>query len=193
METAMSHGHQAIETTTYGRFVEADRVAKDAFFRSSPHSPLGPGSRTAFRGLDYFPVDLAYRVESLRLLPYMGDGPIAFVMPTSDGRDRGAVRGGSFSFEIGGVRQILTAYRFPGAGSDALFVPFLDATSGSETYGAGRYLDVEPERDGRHVLDFNLVYHPYCAYSPLFSCPLTPAENRLDVRIEAGERLAPAL
>jgi uncharacterized protein (DUF1684 family) len=71
-----------------------------------------------------------------------------------------------------------------------VFVPFLDATSGKETYGAGRYLDLEPDEDGTYAIDFNLAYHPSCVYSPRFSCPLTPAENRLPVRIEAGERLA---
>ncbi len=70
-----------------------------------------------------------------------------------------------------------------------LFVPFLDATSGTETYGAGRYLDLEPEDDGTYALDFNLAYHPSCVYDVIFSCPLTPAENRLPDRIEAGERL----
>jgi uncharacterized protein (DUF1684 family) len=70
-----------------------------------------------------------------------------------------------------------------------LFVPFLDATSGTTTYGAGRYLDLDPEADGSYVLDFNLAYQPYCAYSAAYSCPLTPHENRLAVRIEAGERL----
>ncbi len=73
-----------------------------------------------------------------------------------------------------------------------LFVPFLDETSGRETYGAGRYLDIEPEEDGTYSLDFNLAYHPSCAYDVRFSCPLTPAENRLDLRIEAGERLPSA-
>ena len=70
-----------------------------------------------------------------------------------------------------------------------MFVPFLDATSGHETYGAGRYLDIEPEDDGTYSLDFNLAYHPSCVYDFRFSCPLTPAENRLRIRIEAGERL----
>src|SRR6185295_14931363 len=70
-----------------------------------------------------------------------------------------------------------------------LFVPFLDRTSGSETYGAGRYLDIEPDEDGTYALDFNLAYHPSCVYDDRFSCPLTPAENRLDIPIEAGERL----
>jgi len=71
-------------------------------------------------------------------------------------------------------------------------VPFIDRTSGTETYGAGRYLDLEPEADGTYWLDFNLAYHPSCVHDPKYSCPLTPAENRLPIRIEAGERLAPA-
>jgi uncharacterized protein (DUF1684 family) len=84
---------------------------------------------------------------------------------------------------------MLTAYTFEGDHSESVFVPFLDGTSGKESYGAGRYLDLDPEDDGTYVLDFNLAYHPSCVYDPRFSCPLTPAENRLPVRIEAGERL----
>ena len=97
-----------------------------------------------------------------------------------------------FRFELGGGDRTLTAYRLAGAGGEvheSLFVPFLDATSGTETYGAGRYLDLEPEDDGTWTLDFNLAYHPSCVYDPRFSCPLTPAENRLAIRVEAGERL----
>ena len=93
-------------------------------------------------------------------------------------------------FELGGEPRQLTAYTFDGGDGESLFVPFLDATSGTETYGAGRYLDLEPEDDGTYSLDFNLAYHPSCVYDAIYSCPLTPAENRLPVRIEAGERLA---
>jgi uncharacterized protein (DUF1684 family) len=89
------------------------------------------------------------------------------------------------------VPRQLTAYTFDGGDGQSLFVPFLDQTSGTETSGAGRYLDLEPELDGTYSLDFNLAFHPSCVYDPKFSCPLTPAENRLPVRIEAGERLAP--
>ena len=97
---------------------------------------------------------------------------------------------GIFSFELGGEPRRLTAYELEGAHADGrLFLPFLDATSGSETYGAGRYLDLEPDDDGTYAIDFNQAYHPSCVYAPQFSCPLTPAENRLPVRIEAGERL----
>jgi len=102
-----------------------------------------------------------------------------------------ARRAGTFSFEVDGLPLRLTAYEIDGGHEDdSVFVPFLDATSGRETYGAGRYLDLEPDEDGSYAIDFNLAYHPSCVYSPRFSCPLTPAENRLPVSIEAGERLA---
>ena len=95
----------------------------------------------------------------------------------------------SSAFELDDAPYQLTAYTFDGGDGESLFVPFLDATSGTETYGAGRYLDLEPEEDGTYALDFNLAYHPSCVYDVEFSCPLTPAENRLSRRIEAGERL----
>lgn len=185
----MAHSHSGSHATTYEQAIDDERVAKDAFFRSSPHSPLMANARGGFHGLSYFPVEPSYRIDGLRLLPYVGGGPLAFLMRTSDGQTRQATRAGSFVFEVGGHRQVLTAYRFGATDGDSLFVPFLDTTSGVETYGAGRYLDVEAGSDGGYVLDFNLAYHPYCAYSPSFSCPLTPGENRLGVRIDAGERL----
>jgi hypothetical protein len=107
-----------------------------------------------------------------------------------DGQLRDAQRAGTFRFQLGGSEQRLTGYRFAEGDAESVFVPFLDQTSGSETYGAGRYLDLDPDpEDGTFVIDFNLAYHPSCVYDPRFSCPLTPAENRLPVRIEAGERL----
>ena len=68
------------------------------------------------------------------------------------------------------------------------FIPFVDAQAGKETYGAGRYLDPEVLPDGRLVLDFNLAYNPYCAYNERYSCPIPPAENRLEAVIQAGEK-----
>ncbi|MBT8206662.1 MAG: DUF1684 domain-containing protein, partial [Acidimicrobiia bacterium] len=72
-------------------------------------------------------------------------------------------------------------------GAHGYFVPFRDATSGKESYGAGRYLDVHPNEDGTVTLDFNYAYNPYCAYDEAFSCPLPPIENWLEVPIAAGE------
>ena len=158
--------------------------------RRSPSSPLPHEVRHDFQGLPYFAVDPALRFEELRLEPYAGAEPSNFQIPTSDGQLRPAHRAGTFTFEHEGAPRRLTAYTLDGGGSESLFVPFLDTTSGRETYGAGRYLDLEPEDDGTYALDFNLAYHPYCVYAESYSCPLTPAENRLPIRIEAGERLA---
>jgi uncharacterized protein (DUF1684 family) len=180
------HHHAPLE---YGDAVLAFRSDKDAFFRTSPGSPLPEAERARFEGLPYFAADQALGFEGLTLEPYVGTEPTSFAIPTSDGKLRPAERAGTFRFEVASVACVLTAYTFEHDHSGAVFVPFLDGTSGKESYGAGRYLDVEPEDDGTYTLDFNLAYHPSCVYDIKFSCPLTPAENRLPVRIEAGERL----
>jgi uncharacterized protein len=203
------HRHEPLE---YSAAVEAFRADKDHYFRHGDRSPVPPLERETFQGLAYFPVDEGLRFDGRLLEAYDGSEPQRFQIPTSDGRLLPAHRAGSLRFELAGERRSLAAYvldhpsghvhaaEAPGGpeadGSEApeeelpgLFVPFLDATSGKETYGAGRYLDLEPEDDSTYILDFNLAYHPSCVYDVRFSCPLTPAENRLPIRIEAGERL----
>jgi uncharacterized protein len=183
------HDHAGHEHVDYPTAVASFRAEKDDYFRSAPDSPIPAAERGTFVGLPYFPVDADLRFEGLTLEPYGGSEPVGFQIPTSDGQLRAAERAGTFTFELGGATQRLTGYRFADGDSASVFVPFLDLTSGSETYGAGRYLDLYPEEDGTFALDFNLAYHPSCVYDPKYSCPLTPAENRLPVRIEAGERL----
>ena len=179
-------------TLSYADAITQYRADKDAYFQSGAGSPIPAGDRASFAGLAYFLVDEAWIVDDLALEPYAGLEPVHFEIPTTDGRLRPAERAGVFQFTLAGAGHVLTAYRLAGADGelqDSLFVPFLDGTSGSATYGAGRYLDLEPEDDGTWTLDFNLAYHPSCVYDPRFSCPLTPAENRLSIRVEAGERL----
>jgi uncharacterized protein (DUF1684 family) len=185
------HGHDHQHQLSYEDAVRQFRAEKDEFFRDAPGSPIPADQRLSFEGLPYFDVDPAMVVDDLALEPYEGSEPAHFQIPTSDGQLRPAERAGVFRFVLGGPSLALTAYRLASGDGDGLFVPFLDATSGTETYGAGRYLDLFPEDDGSWTLDFNLAYHPSCVYDARFSCPLTPAENRLPVRIEAGERLAP--
>jgi uncharacterized protein (DUF1684 family) len=187
---AHEHAHHEHVPVEYKDAVEGFRLDKDEFFKTDPRSPLPESERDAFTGLPYYPVDEGLAFEDRVLEPYTGDEPSTFQIPTSDGKLRPAHRAGVLRFELDGEPRQLTAYTFDGGDGESLFVPFLDQTSGTETYGAGRYLDLEPEADGTYALDFNLAYHPSCVYDAKFSCPLTPAENRLPVRIEAGERLA---
>jgi uncharacterized protein (DUF1684 family) len=112
------------------------------------------------------------------------------VMPTTTGGEQVYRRAGVVRFHVDGEPTQVTLY----ASDDThdLFLPFRDATSGRETYGAGRYLEVEPPGpDGRVVIDLNYVYNPYCAYNPEWSCPIPPGENWLTVPIRAGEKSFP--
>jgi uncharacterized protein (DUF1684 family) len=174
---------------SYEAAIAGFRAEKDAFFKTSPHSPVPADERPTFEGIPYYPVDEDLVFDGLNLEPYAGGEPSAFQIPTSDGKLRPAHRAGTFGFEVGGAPRHLTAYVLDGGRAESLFLPFLDETSGHETYGAGRYLDLEPDDDGTYTIDFNQAYHPSCVYAPQYSCPLTPAENRLATRIEAGERL----
>ncbi|MDA1330355.1 MAG: DUF1684 domain-containing protein [Chloroflexi bacterium] len=105
-------------------------------------------------------------------------------MQTSTGDVRSYTRYGRFSIAVDGQEAELTLYSSP----HGYFLPFVDANAGKETYGAGRYLDPEPLPDGKFLIDFNLGYNPYCVYNENYSCPLPPAENRVAVAIEAGEK-----
>lgn len=174
----------------YGRELAAMRQEKDDFFRDEPYSPIPPRERGTFAGLRYFAPDPALRLEATVELLEPRE-PV--VMPTSDGRERPFERYALLHFTLDGQPRHLTGYRAAGDEGESLFIPFRDALAGTETYGAGRYLDVEPpHRHGGEehiVLDFNLAYNPYCAYNPSYSCPIPPRENTLPVAIRAGERV----
>ncbi len=175
--------------TEFAEAMAEFRHRRDEAFAEGDGSPLLPQDRPGFRGLRYFAPDLHYRIEGVEPEPYSGSEAPSFAMQTSDGQVRRARRIATLRFELQGRVLALHAYGFDDSGEGEYFVPFLDGTSGGDTYGAGRYLDLEAEDDGSIVLDFNLAYHPLCVYSPFYSCPLPPAENRLPIRIEAGEMM----
>ncbi|MFN8506339.1 MAG: DUF1684 domain-containing protein [Dehalococcoidia bacterium] len=163
--------------------LDAFRARKDAFFASSPESPLLPAQRPGFTGLRYYPENPAL-VFDLNVEP--SDAPEMVELQTSDGETATYFRWGRIAFTVEGQLAALTLFATPGG--DELFLPFADAGRGTETYGAGRYVDVEPYPDGRIHLDFNYAYNPYCAYNDAWSCPIPPRENVLAVHIRAGER-----
>jgi len=158
------------------------RREKDSFFKHDPHSPLAPDQRKAFGGLKYYLENPALRLVTA-VTEYEVKQPVA--MMTSTGGVQDYLKYGQFTFEVNGEPATLQVYQDPDQGH--FFLPFVDATAG-ETYEAGRYLEIEPQPDGQFLIDFNYAYNPYCAYNPLWSCPIPPKENRLSVRIEAGEK-----
>ena len=159
------------------------RKAKDEFMGHDHDSPLEDDQKRDFRGLSYYEEDLDLRfVLDLERFPAQE----TVEMQTSTGDVAEYVRWGNVSFEVDGQVAELTLYRDASGGE--FFLPFADATSGDETYGAGRYLDLEELPGGRVLVDFNKAYNPYCAYNERWSCPLTPFENRIGVPIRAGEK-----
>ena len=160
------------------------RMQKDDFFKQSDQAPLTPDQQQKFTGLNYFPynkeLDLTVEVQ-----PFEEQKDVQ--IQTSSGEMRWYRRYGEFTFEVKGETVRLTLYKAP----HGFFLLFVDAGAGQDTYPAGRYLEPEHISGDTFHIDLNQVYNPYCAYSDGWSCPITPAENRLKVRIEAGEKIPP--
>jgi uncharacterized protein (DUF1684 family) len=171
--------------------MEAARESKNVFFAEHWQSPIPPQDRLRFKGLEYYPPDPDYRFE-LELHEHPEKQMVR--MAYTKGNEQDFLRWGEFRFEIGGKEKTLQAYK-RSREEETLFVPFKDTTSGKKTYGAGRYLDLEPETDrtqeGKWILDFNQAYNPWCAYSEAYTCPFVPVENWLEVPIQAGEKNYP--
>jgi hypothetical protein len=181
----------------------AFRQAKDELFRTHPQSPLPPPARDGFRGLAYWGYDPGWRLTA-RFEPHQpaggphdevtGTQPLA--LPSSGPGAMALRRIGHLALTGRLLGKHLNVFWIEGYGG-GLFLPFLDATSGNATYGAGRYLlDTLKSADhgvhagsGEMVVDFNMAFHPSCVYDPRWACPLAPPENRLHTAVTAGERL----
>ena len=190
------------------------RAGRDELLRTHPQSPVPADARPTFVGR-YFPYDPALRfdlalrtaadaapglasAEGLTGPPGLaGAAGFAPILPMSTGDALHFARLGEVDVPFTGGTRRLSLYWMAGY-AGGLFLPFRDATNGDATYGAGRYLlDTAKGADlggdvlaGRLVLDFNFSYQPSCAFDPQWSCPLAPPDNRLDIPIEAGERIA---
>jgi uncharacterized protein (DUF1684 family) len=141
-------------------------------------------TRRNFAGIDHFPVDPAWRID-------------ATWVPASAGQtlEMGTVIGTTEKYPVPGTArfsrdgktfEIMPVIEVPGDAQ--YFVVFADRTSGRETYGAARFLYIDPPKDGKVTLDFNKAYNPPCAFTAFATCPLAPPENRLDLRVTAGEK-----
>jgi uncharacterized protein (DUF1684 family) len=163
----------------------AERAAKDAAFLASD-DPIPRLRHAQFLPLAYFPIDAEYSVPA-GLKP--SNDPTVLDMPTSTGTTRMMRRAGALEFTLKSQPLTLTAFVEVGQDPSHLFVPFSDRTSGTETYAAGRFMDLQRNGTGIYEIDFNRAYIPYCYYSPTYECPYPPPENRLQIPIRAGERM----
>lgn len=157
------------------------RAEKDKFFNNSSNSPFYPVGDSAI-SLNYYAVDEKFKVIAKIDLV---EEKRTLTLGNSDGSSTSYRKYAIASFELDGNPFELTILKNLDTG--ILFTAFSDETSALETYGAGRYLDLEFDRATRITLDFNLAYNPYCAYNHDYSCPLPPRENYLNIAIKAGE------
>lgn len=157
-------------------------------FADKETTPFNEEDFKDFRSLSFFPIDENYKVEAdFKLI----ENPEFFEMPTTTDRKPLYATYGTATFTLNGKEVQLQIYQCKDKNSpnfyDALFLPFIDGTSGNESYGGGRYIEPPQPKDGKITIDFNRSYNPYCIYNAeKFSCPIPPKENRLSIPIKAG-------
>ncbi len=172
----------------WGEDLEKNRKDKDAFFAHHLQSPIAIDEKDNFEGLKYFTPNPKFYFE-LDFHEHITKETIK--IQDSKENIRNLIRWGEFRFKIDGEEYKLQAYKSE-PDEKYLFVPYRDETSGKETYGAGKYLDLDEEHQknlsGKWILDFNVAYNPSCAYNHDYACPFVPPENWMKVPILAGEK-----
>lgn len=175
-------GDAAPTTVSFGTasFYAIDRSGRKGLRVKDTNAP----TRQHFAGIESFPIDPSWRIEATWVPAKPGE---TLEMGTAIGTvDKFPVPGKLEFTRDGQSFELLPVIEEP---DDAqYFVVFADRTSGKETYGAARFVYVDPPKDGKVVLDFNKAYNPPCAFTPFATCPLAPPENRLDIRVTAGEK-----
>jgi uncharacterized protein len=164
------------------------RTQIETDYLKSDDSPFDKELKAGFSGFSYFAGDSSFCVPA-SFEPSAGSK--VFAMPSFNGKTLPFRKYGVFHFQLGGARRTLSAYQrmdLPNDQRQWVLVPFRDMTTGHETYGGGRYLQVDLPLPAPLTLDFNRAFNPLCAYKAVFTCPIPPAENWLKMRIAAGEK-----
>ena len=172
-----------VDPLAYRAEVQDERLKKDKYMRTNADSPIP--DKANFKGLTYFDADPTFRVLA-RLEPFPEGQAEKLVIKLTDGSEETYEKYAHATFTLVGKPCRLLVLKY----QRSLTVLFQDATSGQDTYGGGRYLDIESNSiaNNQVVLDFNAAYNPYCVYNPTYACPLPPPENKLPVAVKAGER-----
>ncbi len=174
------------DTSAYRKYVADIRAEKIRFLKHSPDSPFNELD-VKFHPIEYFPIDPEFKVtaslEKLAITEYL-------TIQNSDGSQSRYQKYAIAHFELQGEKLELLILKPTGFGTPEgiYFTGFTDETSELETYGGGRYIDLEIGKENSVTIDFNLAYNPYCAYMEGYICPVPPKENVLPLKITAGEK-----
>ncbi len=170
----------------YKENIEAERERQFKFLKYNLESPLTEPQREDLDSLDFYPVDMDYKVRA-RMVPLQNRKMLE--LPMTDGSVERYLRHSFAEFELKGESvRLLLLQAADETDKRNFFLAFADDTSGRESYGGGRYLNLRQDGQQSITIDFNLAYNPYCAYNPDFACPIPPKENILDIPIRAGEK-----
>lgn len=169
--------------------IKAYQASENSTFFDPEKTILDKDTFRNFVGLEFYPIDLKYRVES-KFIRTPNEKP--FLMRTTTQRLPEYIKYGEAHFDIDGKDLQLTLYKStdswgnPEKYGNQLFLPFTDLTSGDGSYGGGRFINITIPEGNTIIIDFNKSYNPYCAYNSKYSCPIPPKENDLLVHIKAG-------
>jgi uncharacterized protein (DUF1684 family) len=170
---------------TFREEAEKEIETRKRYLKHNEQSPFAVHD-IPYEDPTYYPYDPEYRVEA-RINRDVAKDIIR--VGTSDGKFQAYTHVANLDFTLKGRDCSLILLKPRGFGAtDVYYLAFADDTSGDETYGGGRYMDVKPGKSDKLILDFNLAYNPYCAYAPEYSCPLPPSENILSLPVTAGEK-----
>lgn len=166
--------------------IEKERERQFKFIRFNIESPLNEIQKQNFKALTFYEINPSYRIKA-KLIPV--ESKKMREVPLTDGSKEKYIEHSFAEFELGGkTNRLLLLQSVKETDMRNFFLAFADETSGLETYGGGRYMNVRQDGKNSITLDFNLAYNPYCAYNPDYACPLPPKENLLAISIEAGEK-----
>jgi len=168
--------------------IKAHQKEQNTQFRTKGKSPLTEADRKHFKGLEFFKINLNYRVKAVFIRTPNEE---AFAVGTSSGKTKFLIKYGELNFSIKGENLTLAVYQSQRLLTnpiykDYLFLPFNDLTNGDTTYGGGRFIDLTIPSGNTIVIDFNMAYNPYCAYSDGWNCTIPPVENNLEIEIPVG-------
>ena len=181
-------GQDKIKVDNYTSSIKEFQFIKNKNLKDPIDSPLPKEEIKNFKGLEFFPIDSNYRVIATFVRT---PDEVPFLMTTTTNEKLLEVKYGEAHFTLNGVKLKLSLYqnqdlKLKQESQNYLFLPFTDDTNAIETYGGGRYIDLEIPDGDEIIIDFNKAYNPYCVYNDIYSCPIPPRANRLNIKIKAG-------
>ena len=170
----------------YVENIQKERERQFRFLKFNLDSPLEDHQKSELTSLSFYPIDMSYRIRA-KMVP--AEDRRMLEIPMTDGTVEKYLKHSYAEFQLNGQPlRLLLLQAAKESDKRNFFLAFADDTSGEETYGGGRYINLRQDGKNSITIDFNMAYNPYCAYNPDYACPLPPRENVLEIPIRAGEK-----